>query len=537
MALSDPVIVTKNYLNLVAGIEYRCICNDPLSNRALLVWFPNPTKASVGLTILSHQDFDNGFASGHIIPKSTFSSLPPWHSGLEGKDLYAIEKNRKKEGRKGSNIEKMEERVKHIKNVLSGIRRVLAADNPLAEIRAIVRSTDGLKHLNPSRLARQVLTYLAFNREASSVYPDFSRNGRWERDDSKIVVVERSGAVYRTADKEGKERCVEGFRQYRKLGRPLAAVYELTASSVFGCIVETHHSDRGITRSLTHPRGEWFPTYDQFRYIVHEALGIENVQLALYGASRKRREAKHSKGRFSEAVAHYAEKVEFDAYAVVERPSPDAEGDPVVLLWVVQACDVASASIVGVGFSEGAEKAEAYFNAIFSMCIGLDETAALFGLSVSPESVPPKGLGPFSIMDRGTASTYEDIRKACGISELTPSRQGQSKATVETGHPKPRSIDDIQGSIQINLRAVPLAKRELLKAIHSNVSKKVEHRLTPDMIDGRVAANPLSIAKFLDGRRRTQAFNVPEIEAVRRFLRPITLEAKDDGLYLHGQRY
>lgn len=537
MALSDPIIVSKNYLNLVMGVEYRCICNDPLSNRALLVWFPSTKKASVGLTILSHQDFDSGLASGLISPKSSFSTLPPWHSGLEGVDLHAIEERRRREGRKRSNIEKMKARVQHIDIVLSHSRRFLAADDPLAELRAIVRSSKALEHLNPSRLVIHVLTYLAFDRNDLSVYPDFSRNGRWERDDSNVVVVVRNGALYRTADKDGKERCVNGFRENKKLGRTLVDVYKLSAVSEFDCVAATHHSDRGTNQSLMHPRGEWFPTYDQFRYIVHEALGKENVHLALYGASRTRRQSKHSKGRFSEAVAFYLEKIEFDAYAVVERPSPDAEGDPVVLLWVVRACDVATANTVGVGFSEGTEKAEAYFNAIFSMCIGLDETAALLGLSISPDFVPPKGLGPYSIMDRGTASTYEDIRKACGISELTPSCQGQSKATVETGHPKPRTIDDIRGAIQISLRAIPLAKRELLKAINSNVSKNVNHRLTPAMIDAGVAANPLSIARFLEGRKRTQAISIPESEAVRRFLRPVTLEAKEDGLYLHDQRY
>jgi hypothetical protein len=286
--------------------------------------------------------------------------------------------------------------------------------------------------------------------------------------------------------------------------------------------------------------GNAFPTESQFRYRVLKAIGLEQVQKALYGEVRHRTKIAVSKGRFTEDVANLMERIEADGYYVKERPKGYVEGTVLPPLCVVTGRDLLSGKKLGIGFSFGAERSTAYRMMLFSMAVPKHYFCRLFGVSLNPGEWVSEGLPSDFGIDRGPGARkdlIEEVEKRFPIRGMAPSWSGQSKATVESSHPKDVKIEGRPTYLQSNLTAVQLAKQEIMRLIEFNNTANMEDRLDPDSELAHVIPSPNGLWQHYDKLCRNDAQSIRLEEAVRTFLTPVEFEVKEDGVFLRGRRF
>ncbi|NMY51922.1 transposase [Pseudomonas sp. WS 5011] len=182
---------------------------------------------------------------------------------------------------------------------------------------------------------------------------------------------------------------------------------------------------------------------------------------------------------------------------------------------------------------------EAYKMALFSMALDKVKFCELFGINIRPEEWPCYGLSGGVIFDRGPGATYgsEPEINWLGSIELTPSYSGQSKATVESSHPRDKKSLEQPTYFQSKLNFVLMARREIYQALADNQSSDASGRVTEEMIINRVKPTPHDIWNFLDGRGRNSAIGMPFDEAVRTFLTEHPVTIRKDAVYFYGRKY
>jgi len=247
-----------------------------------------------------------------------------------------------------------------------------------------------------------------------------------------------------------------------------------------------------------------------------------------------------SQGMFSEEVANLVEKVQGDAYYLKEVPKGLDGGEPMPPLSVVRLVCVASGMLVGIGFSAGKERSEAYRMALLSMALPKTEFCRLFGVTISPEDWPSQGLPACIKFDRGpgaVADLIKEFEHQIPIRELAPSYSGQSKANVESTHPRDVKIEGAPTYVQSDLTYIQMARREIKRLIKDNQHHSMEARMTPDMVRAEVFPTPLGVWNYLSSRRRTCQHAIPFDVAIRTLASPLKFNLHEDGVYLHEQRF
>lgn len=535
---------------LEKGKVYHLLYSDSNRRRVLLVNFFSEQRLHKKKGRKTHTKEDHHCARLLVLPRSIFETalisgtiqsavseqmFPPWLKQLEGKSVSALEegRHRRADKPKASNVE----RARQLADVIRGLLRdrrsdILCSDNPLSELRAHA-ATIGL---NPTRFSVQSLTFMCFGEREESLYPAYQNIGRWVRQNHVGARLgRRSKSKGRLCgfilDEADKSRCEEGYYAFRRLKRSLNDIYGRTLTKIFGCLTEK----TGSHRDYFHPDGHPFPSYDQFRSIVHKRVGREAVQTSLYGAIRVRTKKKSSAGRFSEAVGNFMSRVESDAYYTEEIPA-GAENP----LCVANTICVTSGKKVAIGFAEGRENSKAYRMNYFCMAIGKQKFCSLFGLTIDPSEWFSIGLPSFSTTDRGPGAKKKivgDEGKHLPGRELPPSHQGQSKATIESANPRGVIIEGAKTYFQSTLTTHEMAIREIMNLLRHNESSDATSRLTPEMLSEGCSGTPNGIARFLKDRGRDDSHPIPFDEAVRAFLTQVPLSLGADGLYLEGQRY
>ncbi|GAO91529.1 hypothetical protein PSA5_02450 [Pseudomonas syringae pv. actinidiae] len=103
-----------------------------------------------------------------------------------------------------------------------------------------------------------------------------------------------------------------------------------------------------------------------------------------------------------------------------------------------------SGAVVALGFARGHETMEAYRMALFCMAIGKEKFAELFGGTLKAGDWSSVGLSKAFVFDRGPAAAMncEDAIDWLSRLELTPTHSGQSKASVESSHPREKQSGD-----------------------------------------------------------------------------------------------
>jgi len=485
---------------------------------------------------MSRDLFEEGLSSGAIKEVSEPTGLPEWLEKLSGVDLRALELSRR--GAKRSNYQTAEARYMLIAPLLGRQEEILDSKDPEGDIARWTR--DNAKDKHPGRITFWFCCCLVFGgNNIAAVYPDFLRNGRWDRKtrDQKTPLgraPNRGSGTYYHVNSSREKKIEESYVNNIKPGKKQREIYYDMLRTDFSCSIEGTGNKRRIVSVV----GEPFPTPDQVRHHVGKKLSPRAIDETIYGSSRMENEMTPSRGSYSQGIANVLQKVEGDGWFRKDRlKGPD--GKPLSLSFcVVRLIDVASGERVGVGFSLGGERVEAYKVALFCAAIEKAKFCRLFGLDIPPENWNVCGVPSHVDIDRGAGSgSLSREHDSIPWQELARSYMRKDKANIESSHPRTIRFQGKPVILDSDLTPVAAAKQEILRVMKENWSADVSSRLTPQMIADSVVPNPANVWRWLEDHGRVSGHHMSFDDAVRQFLSPVKFTLSRDSLRLVARRF
>ncbi|NHZ45024.1 hypothetical protein F1609_33520 [Massilia sp. CCM 8693] len=536
---------------LETGIVYHFLFNDKVLNRVVLVTFSAPIEVDASLlrtegvdksppllAFVRRDRFEYAILSSLLLPCTNPRELPHWLDSLSISDLLAHD--RSDVLRKVSHAQRIDQMLAHLWPALERLLDILRAANPVVELNRLARAC--LPPQNETRFRIAFFAYVSFGMERLALHYAIPNIGKWDRSkkEKKFGRPSSLGAMHghSSCAEEFQENCRAGYSRFSGPGVSMRSIYRQTMTIVFGCKAV---KDSRLRMRFAHPDGKPFPTQRQFEYRVAQTNDLSTRQLMKYGAARVRSKLRPSQGQFTAAVANAMEILVEDAYFVKEVAQGYLEGSHLPRLAVVRIICLASGMIVGIGFSLKGEQAEAYRMAKGCMAVDKVWFCSLYGITINSNEWPSTGLPLHEITDRGPGATSgaEPCDQALRpvIREIAPSYSGQSKANVETRHPKEVKLEGAP-QYQVTRLSIPqLAQREIWKVIESNLTTNVQPRLTPDAICAGVLPTPVTLWNYLSELGRTFAFRIPREQAIRAYFTKIDLTIDDGAVFYMGLRF
>ena len=535
MMLGARIVAPQGFKCFDQGQAYHFLNSDSDRNRVRLVLFANENEdVSVELITVSRIDFEEGLEQGFLVEDAR-DDYPPWLGPIQGYSVSHLE--RRRISTKESYSQKVDRRYMAISELIANYLIVISSDNPNAIINAHAKKS--IPQQNARRLRLWFYSYIVFGFNKWALMPPLHRIGGWNREAhtnsrklGRPSPKGRSSGYPCTA--EMKEKILSGFLRFRSAYGSQERLYSDVLTKEFGCTVVT----RGDSKSFIHPDGKPFPSITQFKYWVRKLINPKALAYELKGPHIARAQA-GSEGSFAESLTNLNQRVEFDGYNLSEKLSGITEGSAVDGFCVVRAVCGLSGAILGIGFSEGRDTMEANRMALFSMAIDKVKFGELFGLVIKPGEWPSIGLSGSIVFDRGPGAGYDctsEIRWL-GSLELTPSFSGQSKATVESSHPRDKKTLDQPSYVHSKLNFVQMARREIMRVLSDNHSSDAAMRMTEEMLLTGFKPTPHNIWCYLDSRGRNSAIGMPYDRAVRLFLTEHPATIKKDAVYFYGRKY
>lgn len=551
MQLTEQLYAPNGFEGLLAGITYHLMFNDAARNRVLLVTFSAPAEDCVEepprtafgrvravQAFLRRDRFEEGVKSGLIAPSPSQRELPHWLGNITTAEL--LEHDRNAHDQRRPHTERIDTQLAHLWPAIERVREIFEAEDPAVALNKLARSCSPAQ--NESRFRLAFFAYIAFGRQRLALHYNIESLGRWDRatHDKKFGRASKLGAWHghSSCSDELQRKCRDGYAEFATPRTSMRSIYRKTLVKFFGCRPVT-----GVDGRMTfiHPGGLPFPTAGQFQYRVRQAFDLETRQLLKYGRERVRSRIAEPRGRFTDAVAYAMETLQSDGYFVEDVSQGYLEGSHLPRLCVVRIICVASGVIVGIGFSLKGETAEAYRMAKFCMAVDKVWFCSLFGIKITEDDWPTAGLPLHDITDRGPGATSGgdtvEIALMPIIRELAPAHSGQSKANVETRHPKGVKLEGAPRVTITRQTLCQLATREIWRVIDSNKTTDVISRLGPEALAAAVLATPIGFWNYLTRLGRTMAYRIPREQAMRAYLKKIDLTVEDGAVYFLGFRY
>lgn len=541
MKVGTKLTAPQGWGSLPMGLEVHFLKSNHQKRRVLFVHFEVKEKGAAKAILMSmpRLQFEEGVTLNKIVPCPEQSTLPPWLAELEGVDLSQIDTYRTKNA-KTSHHDRVNERYLFIASAVNDFEVIMNADEPQKEINRRARLCTPPQ--NECRFRLWLLTYLCFGRNIWTLLPPFHKIGHWDRMQHSETKFGAPSKAFGRNYGNGKsaelvKKCIKSYLKRATLGKPMITIYHEAMTYDFNCHFVTQKNGMKVYISAD---SSPFPTYDQFRYQIQKEIGVENVQKQLYGEVRHRTRMAASKGRFSEEIVNLMERVEADAYYMSENPIGFIDKTTLPPLCIVTGRENLSGCMVGIGFSFGRERGVAYRMMLFSMAVPKVYFCNLFGIKISPNEWMNEGLPAHFGIDRGPGARKDLIKtleQRFPIGDMAPSWSGQSKATVESSHPRDVKIEGQPTYVNSNLNVIELARREIMRLIAFNNSANMEDRIDPDSALANVIPSPNGLWQFYDRLYRNDAQPISIDDAVRCFLSPVEFSVKEDGVYLKSRRF
>lgn len=466
--------------------------------------------------------------------------LPPWLATIEGASLDEIDLQRVDAVM--PHRTRTEHRYAFIVDLIPRTNEILAAVNPFSIINAHAKALTPQQ--NRERLAEWYFAFISYGRKLIALYPEYPNVGTYDKADEKYnathfgPVSADKGKHYGWPSAMFKEEIKKSVEKRLHTGWTKIAIYEDALQKDFGCRGSINERGDWV---LCHPEGKPFPdTYGKFWYRWNKEFDLKKTDLALYGKHRDRARAA-SKGSYAEEVGAFMSEMEVDAYFLKERPQVIDGEDASNRLCVARAVCVASKYVGGIGFSCESEKEDTYGTMLFSAAIGLIATGELWGLKASDLLPAPfKGLPPQAISDRGSAPKAAIINNLAAqfpIKELTETYSGQSKPSVEAGHP--RDMKNVGPPVHAvsDKNVIQLIQREICRAALDNHSSYVGDLIIGSRATDETVTSPYGLATWLDKQGLNDAIGMIEVDAARAFLPRVTYEIRDGGFWFQTRCY
>lgn len=528
--------------SLVAGTRYY-YCGRSADHGILLIWFyrTKDKQWRVSYVRMSARLVEKELTRSPpgIKPCKWQNSLPPALVDLEGincEELSELVFKRKK-----SHLDDVQHRLESIYPLLDHEQEILQAQNPLKEIARIQKSLGLRSHVH--RLQYWFFCYLLHGRNQWSLKPNTHRNGTWSRRD-EVHGGKKFGRPHAGGKRRGwsstyfREQVIESYLSRCGLGKTMQAIYSLACAEDFGCITIFDDQDRP---QMIHPTNRPFPSYGQFRQIVINSLGLKQVQVTVYGQARMRKDAVVDEGNYSAQYANALESLEVDAYRCDDRPIGSASSDTLPALIVARAICGVTGKRLGIGFSIGGERQEAYKAMLVSMTMPAEMLARVYGLPKEAIRGHEPVMARSVLSDRGPAgqqSLLDGLEVKFPVKSITVSYSGQSKPTIESSNPRTPELEGAPSFVQSSHTVASMMKREVLRTLAENHQSNIIERLTPSTLHEfhtlSYPATPHFYWKYLSDRLRTCAQSMDWRDAIRAFATPTRFKVDKAGLGWKG---
>ncbi|MCI2811001.1 hypothetical protein [Eoetvoesiella caeni] len=540
MQVGTALEAPEGYVALEPGLTYYFLRSNRVTGLAQIVLFTFCGRWLAHLRSMPRAEFEEALINGLIVAVASPQGPPPFLAGAKGRNLRSHDLQRV--NAKKLHVERKEERILKIAPLIKDIDSILSAANPEKELNRYAHT----RGFNAQRMRFWFFSYACFGADSDVLFPHYFNCGRWNRLDRTAGVKwgrkskSRGTLSGSRLSHEDIAKIVSSYLRHRAPGRPLTVIYALAMHKDFNAAV---HIDEQIgQKRLVSTDGKPLPTYDQYRYQLRKALGVEAIQTARWGATRYRRTKAAHQGTFTESVSNLLERVEADAYYCEDRPLSYQGNGSLRPLVVTRLTDSTSGMRLGIGFAFGKEDSQSYHSALFCAAIPKKKFCQLFDIVISEADWPSQGLPLHYITDRGPGVKRErnhDARDGEGliIRELTPSGQGQSKALVESAQRRTTKLEGPTRAPQSTLTVIEMVVREIHRLLAENQTSDVSSRLTPEMIQHDTFPSPNGVWNFLDSRARNDSHHVSFDDAVRRFLVDTEVSINRSGVWLKGQRY
>ncbi|WP_236709463.1 transposase [Pseudomonas sp. Leaf127] len=523
-------------MSLCKDNVYYLLNNDPYTNRVRLVDFYRQEKEiKVTLLTMSRFEFEDALENGWVEELKKYVAFPPWLEPVKGITIAHLESRRTSS--KESYDHKVNRRFMAISELVIRSSEILTSDNPNAIINAHAKALNPPQ--NAARLRLWFYTYIVFGRNKWALMPPLHRIGGWNRE--YLSPAKKLGRPSRKGKKHGypitaeiKESVLSGFLKYKSSSKNRADIYGEVLTNEFGCTTLVKEGVRGFI----HLQGRPFPTQRQFYYWIEKLINPKALSIALKGSHQTRKNS-GSKGSFAERIINIYQSVEFDGYNISSRLTGLIEKSSVDAFCVVRAVCGLSGAVLGIGFSHGKENMNAYKMALFSMGMDKVKYCELYGLTIDPDEWPCQGLAGNIVFDRGPSAYYdcEPEINWLGSFELTPVFSGQSKASVESSHPRDKKVLGPPTYVQSRLNFVDMAKREILQAVKDNLNSDASGRMDEELILNGVKPTPNGIFNYFSSRCRDSSINILFEELVSSFLVKHPATIHKDAVHLYGRKY
>lgn len=537
MRIGSRIIAPEGYNCLEKGAVYHFLLSDGLNNRVRLVFFnKGKNQLTVQLITLSRIEFEQALEDGLLIEDGTQDRYPPWLSNIQGISIQHLEDQRR--STKETYLQKVNRRYMAIADLVTRWQSILGGENPGAVIGAHAKSQTPPQ--NPTRVRLWFYTYVVFGRNLWALLPPVHAAGRWDRENTplkkKLGRPSRKGKKYGFhADRAMREKILAGFLREKSPYATQESIYRKVLAKDFCCVAVVNKTGG---HDFIQPDGKPFPTFRQFWYAVKKQMSSRELDLALRGRNGSRAIA-GSDGEFAELISNVNQVVEFDGYYISERPSGLLEGSAQDGYCVVRAICGLSGAVIAIGFSEGRETMAAYRMALFCMAINKVKFFDLFGCMLGPDEWRCEGMSGDIVLDKGPAATLDCLPEInwLGALELTPTFAGQSKATVESSHPRDKKPDEQPSHFHSDKNFIALARRELYQVLEDNQTSNAKNRMNDDMLMAGIRPTPKGIWDYWDARGRNSSISMEFDTAVRTFLTPVPVTITRDAVCLHKRRY
>lgn len=545
MNIGSQLVCCKSVGSLHAGNEYYFGGLRPCQSALLIRFYKSVSQWKVQTLTVGSEDFRRYLDSGSLTLRDKQRTLPVWLQHVEGINFEEIESLRYSD-KKHSYREIVDRRLRWVSEAAQNYASVLSSPSPSKEL-AELRKKQGA-NVNRGRFTLWFWSLVMHGHNQWALMPPFHTCGKWDRTAEahrqkkfgrpSLVDSEFNSPSHLTA-----ELCIQGFLKYSRRVKTFVEIYELTLRKLFK--VRSVKTENG-GHQYFHPENKPFPSLHQFRYQVVQKLGEPVYAQKLYSSKHIRRHALRGKGSFLNEHLNVLDSLIADTFTVEQVPLGLDEEGVAELLYCCRGRCGTTGSIVGVGFSLGAEKGEAYRSMLFCCVAPRDLIARVYGI---PENIvaawTARGLSPAYISDRGGGATVRPEGESGGPifsrAEFIPSRDGQGNALIEASHPRDRKLEGHEGRPPSKLNVLQLMKLEVIRAIQQNESMDVTDRLSSEavkhFVDENLAPTPHNFYKYLEDRHCTNAVDMPVEQAVRTFGKKVVFKLSDGGVLLHGRLY
>lgn len=196
---------------------------------------------------------------------------------------------------------------------------------------------------------------------------------------------------------------------------------------------------------------------------------------------------------------------------------------------------------LGIGFSIGGERQEAYRAALVSMTMPPEKLAWVYGIPVETLRGHEMVMARSVLSDRGPAgqqSLLDDLEVKFPVKSTTTSYSGQSKPTVESANPRSTALEGAPSFMQSSHTVASMMKREVLRTFAENHHSNIIERLDPSTLHEfhtlSYPATPHFYWKYLSDRLRTCAQNMDWRDAIRAFATHTLFKVEKAGLEWKG---